>query len=475
MKDVDHIDLEGIRNGKAIAQDAVFPHMVSIRVSPHGYLTALLLSTFFSGLLFYLEMDPAGFAVFGLSWIVIPFLALSDKIVFDGKRLERSGLVPRLWAWFNSSRRRLKIADIEQVETQAVRAAKRGGHVYYRYRTSFRGKGLSVAVASGGEDYRSMTKAILPLLPDNVLDIRSMELRDHLNEPKEVLTKAEFARIPSAEVLEGTLPRVAKRGQYVPNASHGDEDDTRAEDLQSLANELRLSGYLLQALEAFRRALVLKPRDARLLFEFARCLHSFAGVSRDRKLERKALAALRLSERRAYGDSDLLNQLGETYFQIGDWRRAGNIFQRVLDRFGENFAAARGMAELALREGKIAHVIHHFASANRIATTPALRRWTRNETDYFARLNDDEEYMEMEISRVNLLDTVETSKRTALRVVILSFPLIAIGMMFDDDLIANIGWTVSTVSLLIWCGLGVTAGMLSRRIPYELVHNDHDH
>ena len=446
---------------------------ITIRVSPHSYFTALLLGTFFSALLFYLEKDVAGFILFGLSWIFLPFFALNDRIMYDGKSLTRTGIVPRVWAWFNASRRRLKLSDIEQVETQAVRALKRGGNVHYRYRTVVRGKGLSVTIASGGEDFRRMIKGILPRLADNVLDVRSIELREHLAEPKEMLMRAKISRIPSAEVLEGTFKTTGSRktkNHAIHDLFPGDEE--KAEELQSLANELRLSGYLLQALEAFRRALVLRPFDARLLFEFARCLHSFAGVERDTKLERKAIAALRLSERRAAGDSDLLARLGECYFQIGEWRRAGNVFQNVIDKLGENFRAARGLAEMALREGKIAHVIHHFSTANRIAETPALRRWTKGETEYFSRLNADDEYMELEVGRVNLLETLESSQKTALRIASLAFPAVIDGLLLEDDLITNIGWAVTTVSLLIWTGMIVSVRFLSQRLPYDLVADD---
>lgn len=120
---------------------------VSIRVSPNSYLVALILGTFFAAFLFYLEFDLVGFLLFFVSWVCIPFFALNDRIVFDGKRIERSGLIPRAWSWFNGSRRRLKLTDIEQVETQAIRALKRGGNVYYRYRTSVRGKDLHIAFA----------------------------------------------------------------------------------------------------------------------------------------------------------------------------------------------------------------------------------------------------------------------------------------------------------------------------------------
>lgn len=470
------LDRTNIVNVKAaIGSDAVLDTAgpITIRVSPHSYFSALLLGTFFSALLFYLEMDLAGFILFGLSWILMPFFALNDRIVFEGKSLVRTGGLPRAWSWFNASRRRLKLTDIEQVETQAIRAIKRGGNVHYRYRTLVRGKGISIALASGGDDFRRMIKAILPRLADNVLDVRSIELRDHLAEPKETLMKAEFSRIPSADVLESAFKNSAvrnRRNKSDRNIAPGDDEKT--EELQLLANELRLSGYLLQSLEAFRRALLMRPADARLLFEFARCLHSFGGLTRDPKLERKAIAALRLSERYAADDTDLLARLGECYFQIGEWQRAGTVFRKLVDGLGENFRAARGLAEMALREGKIAHVIHHFSTASRVAETPALRRWTQGETEYFSRLNADGEYMEMEIGRVNLLETFENSKKTALRIASIAFPAVVVGLLLDDNLIANIGWTVTAVSLLIWTGMIVSVRMLSHRLPYDLVESD---
>jgi len=314
-----------------------------------------------------------------------------------------------------------------------------------------------------------MLDAILQQLSENSLDVRSAELREHLKDPKETLMKAEFARIPSAEVLRSGFLKNPKR----LDGTEPGNDDPQAEELRELANELRAAGYLPQALEAFRRALRHRPRDGRLLFEFARCLHSFAAVERSPQLERKALASLRLSELRAQGDPDLLVRLGEFYFQVGEWRRAGNVFQGVIDRLGDHFLAARGMAEIALRDGKIAHVIHHFASAGRVAGPPALRRWARTEAEYFSKLSSDDEYMEMEVSRVNLLDGLERSKKTALRIASLAFPAVVVGLLFEDDLITTAGWALSAVALVVWIGLSLSARMFSRRIPYDLL-TDHD-
>jgi len=448
---------------------------VSIRVSPNSYFIALFISTFFTGFLVYLEIDWAAALLFVLSWICIPFLAFTDRIVFDGKRISRTGFLPDAWAWLNGSRSRLKLSDIEQAETQALRALKRGGSVFYRYRTAIRGKDVHFAFASGGEDYRRMVRRIFPMLSENVLDNRSIELRDYLSEPKETLMKAEFEQIPSPEVLESSLRGFYSREKNLhalPVESPDHEDREKAEELRRLANELRLSGHLLQALEAFRRALVLNPRDNWILFELARCMQSFAGSERDKKMERRALALLRLAERRAQNDGELLARLGESYFQFGEWERAGKVFQRALDRVETSFRSVRGLAEIALREGKIAHVIHHFSTATRLAETPALRRWTRGEADYFSRLNNDDIYMEMEVSRINMLDTLERSKKTTLKITFVGFPLIIAGVVIDESLVANLGWAICSVSLLIWVGLIMSQRMLSGRIPLEMVQED---
>lgn len=444
----------------------------SIRVSPNSYFIALFLSTFFTGFLVYLEIDWAAAVLFGLTWLLLPLLLFTDRIVFDGKRLSRTGVIPNLWAYFNNSRTRLKLSDIEQAETQALRALKRGGSVFYRYRTSLRGKDVHFSFASGGEDYRRMIRQIFPKLSENVLDNRSIELRDYLSEPKETLMKADFEQIPSPEVLESSLKSLYSKEKHrhaLPAISAEHENREKAEYLRKLANELRLSGHLLQALEAFRRALVLNPRDSWLLFELARCMQSFAGSEHDRQMERRALALMRLAERRAQHDGELLARLGESYFQFGEWERAGKVFQRALDRVETSFRSVRGLAEIALREGKIAHVIHHFSTANRLAETPALRRWTNGEAAYFSRLNNDETYMEMEVSRINMLDTLERSKKTTLKITFVGFPLIIAGVVTDESLIANVGWAVCAVALLIWVGLIMSQRMLSGRIPLEMV------
>ncbi len=460
-------------SAKTINSDKI----IDIRVSPNGYLAALFLASFASGLLVYLEKDLTGMLIFGAGWIIIPLFAWSDRITFDGRRLVRTGFLPQIWTKLGGSKYRLKISDIEQVETQALRALKRGGNVFYRYRTVLSGKGLRFVLASGGEDYRRMIHKIFPLLPENALDNRSVELRDFLSEPKETLMKAEFAKIPSAEVLENSFGKLNGNDKKLRKAQWDNKEISgeaieKADYLHHLANELRLSGYLLQALEAFRRALFLNPKDARLIFDFARCLHSFAGAEGDENLTRKAFAALRLAEKRAENNPEMLSRLGESYFQYGKWRRAQAVFQKATGAAEEDFRSRRGLAEIALREGKIAYVIHHFSTANRIADTSALKRWTQNESDYFARLNQDGDYMELEVSRVNMLEGLERSKKTCLQIALLSFPAIIIGITLEENTMAEIGWAISSVALLVWVGVIVSLSIFSARIPLDFENEE---
>lgn len=443
-----------------------FEKTISIRVSPNNYLAVFFLITFFTGFLVHLEKDIAAAFLSLINWFLIPALALSDKIVFDGKTLFRTGIIPKFWAKINHRSKRLKISQIEQVETQALRALKRGGNIFYRYRTAVQGNGLRFSFASGSEDYRQMVEKVFRLVPIDTLDSRSIELRDYLSEPKEVLMKAEFARIPSMEVLEDSVSEsqssVRNLRWKVSTGEISREESEKADELRQLANELRLSGNLLQSLEAFRRALLLKPFDAWLIFEFARCLHSYASTERSQKLIHKANAALRLAENRAGNNNDLLARIGESYFQYGDWKRAGKCFNKTLNATAQNFRAVRGLAEIALREGKIAHVIHHFATAVHFAETSALQRWAQNETEYFSRLNSDEDYMDSEIKRINRLENIERGKVTAMRLTIAGIIVILFGLSFDKT-VANIGWTVSIISLLVWLTLIASRNILLKR------------
>jgi len=441
---------------------------ISVRVLPLNYLVALLLASFVAAFLLYLESDLYAYVLLAFAWILVPVVMLQDRVSFDGRRISRTGWIPQVWARLTETRDRIKLNDVEHVQTSVLRTIKRGGNLIYTYRTTFYGKGKAFTIHSGGKHYKQFVEEVFAKLSEDILDIRSLDLRDHLENRLVVKRRAKEAEIPPADILEGTL-----RGM-LPKSVNGKVAGSpeKAFELHRLANELRVSGLLPQAVEAFRRAVLLMPRNARLLFDFSLCLRSYAALNRDRIVERKALALMRLAERRAGDDGQLLTEIGEGYFQFGEWRRAGATFRKAIERAGERFRSLIGLAELALHEGKIAHVIHNFTAAKEHAATPAARRWAKHEIDYFSRLNSDEEYMELEVSRMNLLDTLALVRGGALRIAVVGIPVIVIGLLFTEYLVANVGWAVSLVSLAVWASVIVLTHMLSARIPYEVIDQD---
>lgn len=468
--------------------DARLP--VSIRAYAPSYLGTAFLLVFFSLLSFYLGYNIAATATLIFALTAIPFFRFTDKIVFDGRRLIRTGIVPRVWFRMHGMRSWIKIRNVEQVDTIVFGSFRRGNRVYFSYRTTVFGNGPAIVFAGGGRRYRKMIRALLPRFETHVLDCKSYELSKYAAEPRMSRQNADRLKIPSADVLISSVFQKPKSVSSVVSPSGRTTEDTEdtelhrtegsidivpmkgQQDLRLAANQLRFSGSLVRAVEAFRRALQIEPNNAWLLFEFSRCLHSIWHVDRDPKLASRAAAALRLAERRAAGDTELLERVGETYRQFGFSRRAASAYQKAVEVIGECFRALIGLAELALDDGKLAHVVHNFSAANRVAQNSALRRWTRSEADYFSRLSEDDEYMELEVSRLNLLDKLSRWKGTSFRIALYATPLIFAGALFNEPLVTDTGWLVSTAALITWAAMNIGFKMLSPRIPYDLVEHD---
>ncbi len=442
---------------------------LSVRVPLNSYVTTFMVGSFFAGLFVYLEFERIAYAMFVLSWVVVPLFAFSDRIVFDGKRLRRTGILPRIWSAFAGGRSRLRIRDIEQIDSATLRIIKRGGIAQYRFRTAIRGRDELFVITSGGADHRNILTAVLSAVPDEVLDQRSIDLRDYLADPKEVAMKASFSRIPEADVLESTLfPRSTSRAT---SATTNDEND--GEDLRMLGNELRIAGRIHQSLEVFRRAFHRERANAHLYFDLARCLFVMAGIRGDSRLHRRSVAALRLAERHSQDDGDLLARLGETYFQLGDLKRANAAFLNAIEK-GSGYLGSRGLAEIALREGKLAHVVHQFTSAHEQAESRAAKRFSQTEAVYFGNLTSDNAYLDIEVHRVNLVNSLATAGRTSLTAALFGLIPLIFGLVADDLLLADIGWAVSGIALVIWCGLKVVSRMLASRIPYDIASQTDD-
>lgn len=427
--------------------------LASVRVSPGSYLAAASVLTFASALLVHSEKDIFALAAVGVAWLILPILALTDRIEFDGQFLSRRGPLPLLQQLIAGRRKRLSVADFERVDTQALRTLRRGGRVRYRYRTQIVGKNSEFVFSSGGRSYRQMVRQLFPLVHPDKLDLRTLELRDYLCEPAALRREVDSVHLASAEVLDGANLDFKLGGKNPPvdqiESPELVESRERATLLGVLGNKLRIAGRLNEAREAFRRALLVTPNDCHLMFDFARLLRSQASSLSDPKLLSRSRAALRLASLRAGNEPHLLALVGESFLEWGETARAQNNFQRAIDLEPSNFRARIGLANLALRDGKLAHVIHQYRDAARSASEKALVGYARREADYYARLSDDDDYLVSELRRINWLQHALRVRRLAARVTNASI-LIALIVPYVDSGIAGICWSLATSSLVAW-------------------------
>jgi tetratricopeptide (TPR) repeat protein len=446
------------------------PRLAKVRVSPGSYLAAASVLTFCSALLLRSEKDLLALTAVAIAWLLIPILALSDRIEFDGQFLVRRGPVPFLLRLISGRKKELNVADFEKVDTQAVRTLRRGGRVRYRYRTQIFGRNLEFTFASGGQSYRGMVRQLFPLVHPDKLDLRTIELRDFLCEPKPLNTEVHSLQLASAAVLEGATFDFKLGGKKKASPKKMDADvapgpsvdGARAMLMGQVANKLRIAGRLNEAREAFRRALIVIPKDGRLIFQFARLLRSQASSLSDAKLLSRARAALRLAAMRAKREPELLALVGESFLEWGETMRAQSTFQRAIELQPKNFRAHVGLANLALRDGKLAHVIHQYRDAAHAASDKALSRHAVREADYYALLNEDDGYLVSELRRINLLQHSLKLRRLAARVTNASI-LVALVVPFVDDDFASPCWYVASSSLIAWIFSLIAIKLLAKR------------
>jgi tetratricopeptide (TPR) repeat protein len=430
------------------------PTIASVRVSPGPYIALAGVVTFVAALLLRVNYDAAALILIGVAWLILPVFALSDRIAFDGSSLRRQGPLASFLHLVFGYRKQLSINDFETVETQAVRTLRRGGRVRYRYRTQITGKGKEFVIVSGGRDYRKLVHALFPLIHEGKLDNRSRDLRDYLNDPSFLNRKTQLSQLASSDLLDVTradfkLGRKFRRRADAAETPATPEELERARLLRRLGNELRVSGRLREAGEAFRRALNVRPHGAWLIYDFARLLRSQASAQSDARLLSRARAALRLASIRAENDVVLLPLIGESFLECGDARHARRALERVVEIDSGNFKARVGLADIALREGKLAHVIHHYQEAARVSSEQALARYASGEGEYYMQLNNDDDYLAAELRRINWLQNVTRIRRLALRVTNASVLLAMLGGLVDQ-VAGSIGWSFASSGLIIW-------------------------
>jgi len=457
--------------------------LAAVRTSPGGHLAVAAVFTFASLILLRNGHDLAAMISVVCTWIVIPVLIATDRISFDGEALTRRGLIA-LWSRLVKGRTiRLRVADIERAETTAVRTVRRGGRVRYRYRTEVSGKGESFVFASG-RGFRQLVRLVFASVGDDKLDARTMELRDYLTDAKSLRQTLTLLRIASTSVLDNSVdesqPRAGGRIRHqraVPAEKISTEDIERARLLRVAGNQLRVAGRLRESAEAFRRALLATPNDAALLYDFSRLLRSQASALGQIKLLSRAGAALRLASFKHSRNASsgggtsgrLLARMGETFLEFGSAPRAARAFRSALEINPRTFRAQLGLADVALREGKLAHVIHHYNDAARIASDESLKRFARKESEYYSRLNDDEDYLAGELRRITWLQGAQRVQRLAARASFASILVALVGPSINS-FAGGVGLAVATSSVTAWVGTLLLVNFLKprRRFPQDL-------
>ena len=106
------------------------PTIASVRVSPGPYLALAGVVTFVAALLLRINYDAAALIMIAVAWLIIPVLALSDKIAFDGSSLRRQGPLASLLHLFFSYRKQLSIEDFETVAPRRIARGPRIGIDY---------------------------------------------------------------------------------------------------------------------------------------------------------------------------------------------------------------------------------------------------------------------------------------------------------------------------------------------------------
>ena len=180
----------------------------------------------------------------------------------------------------------------------------------------------------------------------------------------------------------------------------------------------------------------------------------------------RACAALKLCLARADNDAYLIERIGESFFEFGEPLRAAKALRQAIRINQNSFRAYVGLAEIALAEGKLAHVIHHYRDAARVAPDQATMRMARDEADYYARLNDDDGYLNSELRRMTWLAGAGRVQQLAARVSFAAL-LVALAGSFVNQFVAGLGWAMATSAIIGWSGAVVLRKFLSLRRSSE--------
>jgi tetratricopeptide (TPR) repeat protein len=408
--------------------------MQTIRIRPSFIpyaLTAAVLTTAGSALL---KDGLALLAVVCLALIVPIILAAAfDRVEFDGQVIRRCGPSALFLARLMGIRQGLSISEIETVTTETTSISFATGNTRLIYHTRISGAGVDIIVRSRRASYVPFIKALFHAAGPNKLDPRSFELFQYFESGAVVrespVLRSEIAAMP---VLL----------------------------LRRIANSLRLAGRLAQASSYFRIAYEKEPRNPRLLYEMSRFFHSSAQLE-DTRLIQRSDACLRLASRLAGHEPDLLERIGEAFFERLDYKRAADCFRRALALDPARFRANVGLAEIALRDGKLAHVAH-FYNAAAASNDAALARLAGREARYYERLMGDDDFLEAELRRIRIANQIRWARRLAALVFFAAWMIAGVAGGFQSVL-EDFGWSVMGASGAVWSASAFSLRFLRRR------------
>lgn len=401
-------------------------------------IVALILFLLSAVMLVRLEAHTLG--VLGL--LCLPVLAVASRfesVQFDGSQLQLKGPVTFFISLVTGQTRSILIHEIEMIATESTRLRYRPDRIRYRYRTLVVGNNWEVGLHSSEPGYTTLVKALFHTVGESKLDPRSSELLHYLDSTPDLsdydLPQDYLAQLPT-HLLRG------------------------------IANSLRLAGRMRQALNCFTMAYQREPNNPHLLYEMGRFLRSLAAYE-DPRLNTRSSACLRLAARMSRNEPHLLERIGETYFERLEYERASKCFTRALELDPNLFRAHVGLAEIALRSGKLAHVAHFYSTAAQSSADTAQIRLAQREADYYERLCSDEDYLEAEVSRITILRHLRWARTASATVFLISLTVVSLA----GSLLASfesLGWSITASSGIVWVGTTVGFQLFSKRLDFTL-------
>jgi tetratricopeptide (TPR) repeat protein len=351
----------------------------------------------------------------------IAIAAFFDRIEIDSKSISHKGPLAFLLSLAFGINRRISISDIEAITTETISFSFASGDTRISYHTRITGAGFEALIRSHRTSYVSFIKELFRLAGPYKLDPRSHELFEYFESGKDLKN----------------FPLLKNEIEVMPTSL-----------LRRIGNSLRLAGRLSQASSYFRIAYEKEPRNPELLYEMSRFLRSSA-QTRDPRMLQRSDACLRLASRLAGEAPDLLERIGEVFFERLDYKRAADCFRRVLEFDSSRFRANVGLAEIALRDGKLAHVAHYYNAAS-ASEDVALSKLARREASYYKRLMGDDEFLEAELRRIRAVNQIRSARKLSAVIFLVAWTIGSIAGRFILP-VQSYGWAVMATSGMVWC------------------------